>query len=330
MSKKIEVIGSSLVITDTDTLEILNDIPRSLVHVKVIKLIEDSIIEFYSLRPLVGGLDLPSNILLSEAVDLNGTPFTLIKFEEFIDYSLGLSDVSIRENTSPILVVPMSKVVIETTLSTATAVDDYIINVISATSFVVGQLLTIYSEVENRVFFSKILAINTLAITLDTPLDFAFPIGSFVSVGSINMNVNGSVTPQIFGVRNPTVEDIPLKFDIKTVSFLCKTAGANDLSKFGDIIGGLTRGIVLRRVDGTTRNIFNAKNNGELKQILDEFEIQVVSGNQQDGFTGKIKFGGEFSVIRIGAFEDLQMVIQDDLTTLNQFSVLVEGHEVVD
>ena len=242
-------------------------------------------------------------------------------------------DANILDSTEPILIVKASQLVTETTLTSVTAKEDYIVNVTSAASFVVGQYLTIYSVPDNRVYFSNILAINALAITLDTPLDFEFPIGASVSVGDEEMAVNGSVTPQIFGIRNPSGVDIPLEVNITRLMFKCLTSSAIDLSQFGDITGGLLRGIVIRRVDGTYSNIFNAKTNADLKTIMYDFDIEQASVQQQDGFTGRLTFAGENklgAVVRIGADEDLQIVIQDDLTSLESFSIVAEGHQVIE
>jgi len=242
-------------------------------------------------------------------------------------------DAVIQDSTSPLFIVKASNLIVETTLTSQTAKEDYIVNVTSAASFVVGQYLTIYNVAADRVFFSNILAINTLAITLDTPLDFEFVIGSVVSVGDNNMNVNGSVTPVIFGIRNPTTADIPSSVDITRLMFKCLTTTAIDLSMFGNIAAGITRGIVIRRVDGSYQNVFNAKTNADLKNIMYDFDIEVTSGSQQDGFTGRLTFAGQNkmgAVIRIGPNEDLQIVIQDDLTTLTSFTVIAEGSGVVD
>jgi len=242
-------------------------------------------------------------------------------------------DAVIQDSTSPLFIVKASNLITETTLTSQTAKEDYIVNVTSAASFVVGQYLTIYNVAADRVFFSEILAINTLAITLDTPLDFEFPIGSIVSVGDNNMNVDGSVTPVIYGIRNPTTADIPSSVDITRLMFKCLTSSAIDLSQFGNIAGGLLRGIVIRRVDGEYQNVLNAKTNGDLKNIMFDFDIEVTSGSQQDGFTGRLTFAGQNkmgAVIRIGADEDLQIVIQDDLTSLTSFTVIAEGSGVVD
>ena len=243
------------------------------------------------------------------------------------------TDVTLQDSTAPIIMVPFSQLITETTLTSVTAKDDYIINVADATSFAVGQLLTIYEVSSNRVFFCTILSISVLAITVDSPLDFEFGIGSFVSVGDTDLAVDGSTTPQIFGVRNPTNQDIPLAIDVTRIILSILTATTVDLSAFGDISGGLTKGIVLRKVNDRYNNVFNAKTNHGLKLIMFDIDIQVASGSAQDGLAGRLTFGGADklgAVIRLESTEDLQLIVQDDLSSLESFSIIAQGSEVVE
>jgi hypothetical protein len=115
--------------------------------------------------------------------------------------------------------------------------------------------------------------------------------------------------------------------------FHCHTTGAVDLSKFGDIAGGITNGIVMRKVDGTYRNIFNVKTNGEMAGIMFDFDILSAQNvNQgQNGFNGRLTFAGQSKVgvtIRLAPGEDLQLLVRDDLTDLDLLEIVAEGHEV--
>ena len=266
---------------------------------------------------------------ISEIQDYNGNSYTLADFISFYENATSL-DVNIQDSTAILLIVPASQLVIETTLSIATSIDDLVINVVSNTSFLVGQLLTIYSFSDNRVYFGYILAINGTAISLDSNLDFAFSIGDFVSVGNTNLSVDGSVTPQIFGIRNPTNEDIPLAVDITRIIFAILTSSTVDLSKFGDITGGLVKGFVVSKVDGVYKNIFNVKTNADFKNIMFDIDIEIAKGNAQDGITGRFTFAGQDnlgSVIRLEPNEDLQFIVQDDLSSLQMFKIMAEGSE---
>jgi len=241
-------------------------------------------------------------------------------------------DINIQDQTTDVMIVPFSNVIAETTVAIEGAIGDTVINVTSATGIAVGHLLTLYNSEANRVYFGGVLSISVNAITVDMPLDFAFPVASFVSSGSVQLNVDGSETPQIFGIRN-TEEAIPLSVDITRIIFVCLTATANDFSTFGDIANGLTNGIVLRTKNGRYKNIFNVKTNLELASLMFDFDIFAATNPQQgtDGFKGMMTFGGQDNigvVIRLCPGEDLQLIIQDDLSTLASFSILIEGHVV--
>ena len=241
-------------------------------------------------------------------------------------------DATIQDSTAPVHIIKASNIIAETTIAVETAKDDYNVVVNSSVGFVVGQYLTIYNVAANRVYFSNILVINGPTITLDRPIDFEFIIGSSVTVGDTNMNVNGSVTPQIFGIRNPGITDVPLEVDITRLMFKCLTSSSTDLSMFGNIVGGLLRGVVIRRVDGTYQNILNVKTNGELKSIMFDYDAETVTQQGQNGFTSRLTFAGQNkfgAVVRIGPGEDLQVIIQDDLTSLTLFEIIAEGSEVV-
>jgi hypothetical protein len=329
MAKKIEIKGNFFIATDTVSGKVISRLPT--------KNITWDIYNGLLHIVYINRYDQNYNLGVADLVDFNGDAFaSQEKLEDFLNIKLGgqvVIDAVLQDSTSPLLIVKASQLVTETTLTAQTAKDDYIVNVADATSFAAGQYLTIYNIDANRVFFSNILAINTLAITLDMPLDFEFVIGSIVSVGINDMSVDGSVTPQVFGIRNPTNVDIPLTVDITRLMFACLCETTVDLSKFGDIVGGLTKGIAVRRVDGTYKNVFNAKTNAGLKGLMYDFEIQAAQGAQQDGFTGRLTFAGQNkmgAVIRLAAQEDLQILIQDDLTDLQSFTMVAEGSHVVD
>tara|TARA_R110000744_G_scaffold121116_2_gene225545 strand:+ start:17038 stop:18045 length:1008 start_codon:yes stop_codon:yes gene_type:complete len=331
MSKKLSIKGNYFIITDTVTLETTR-YPKDKIRA------EDfgTIIHFYYTEYGTQILEYEFALLL----DSEGAPFAdITALFLWLDNNTGslakkgAVDVTLQDSTSPLIIAKFSQIVSETELSAPTTKEDRVISVVSAAGFLVGQQLNIYSVAANRLFLSIVLSIDGLNITVDNPLDYEYLIGANVSVGSINLNVDGSVTPQIFGVRNPSETSLGLSFDVVKIVFQCLTLGVNDLSKFGDIIGGLTRGLVLRKINGDYRNIFNVKTNGELKNLMYDFDIQPVSGNQQDGFTGRLTFGGQDNfgaVLRIKEGEDLQIIIQDDLSSLVRLRIIAEGSEAID
>lgn len=268
---------------------------------------------------------------------VNGDQKTQIVDEEGRTWNLeqnGAMPVNIQDQTTNAMVVKLSDIEVETTVNSQPSIGDRVINVVDATGIVTGKYLTLYNSDENKVFFATVMSVSNNDITVDSPLDFAFPVDTSVSSGSTELNVNGNDTPQVFGVRN-TETAIPLIIDITRIMFSCLTATSVDLSKFGDIGGGLLKGIVLRTKDGLCHNIFNAKTNGELANLMYDFDMLDAQNIQQGqhGFKGRLTFSGQdkFGVaVRLGPGDDLQLIIQDDLESLTKFSILIEGHEVTD
>ena len=89
------------------------------------------------------------------------------------------------------------------------------------------------------------------------------------------------------------------------------------------------------RTGGKSQNIFNVKSNGEIAGImLDWNPYQSGLGSQAvNGFAARLTFNGDEKlgvVKRLNIGEDLEFVIQDDLTDITSFEVMGEGHQVVD
>lgn len=245
-------------------------------------------------------------------------------------------DVNIQDQTSPILITEMNRVTNTTALTNAAVLDARTIVIDTTTGFVDGVHITIADDLSGRYsIFHQIGAVVGNTVTLDRPIDFAYQATTQVTAGSHQMAVDGSVTPVIFSVRDadtPTGLDVAV--DITRLIFKCITATAVDLTTFGDLTR-LTNGLVVRRVDGNYNNIFNVKDNGELAGIMYDFAVAQATNPVQgvDGFTGRLTFAGQSKigvVVRLGPGEDLQAIVQDDLSGLTSLQIVAEGHVVVD
>ena len=244
---------------------------------------------------------------------------------ELINSTRNAVDVSIQSPVSPLVIVKASNLIGETTLTAATAIDDTVISVTSVTDMAVGQQLTLYNVVLNRVSFATILAINTLDLTLDSPLDVAYTVAdTVVSFGSTDMAVNGSETPVIFGIRNPTGEDVEFIVDLTRMIVTMQLSTAGDYDQFGNITR-LTNGLLCRFTDGTNYNVFNVKDNREFDGLMYDYKFIDASGNAPNGISGRFTFEKLGSVVRLAPFEDLQFIVQDDLSALDEFSISVQG-----
>jgi len=207
----------------------------------------------------------------------------------------------------------------------------YDVEVTSAAGCSLGDYVGIFNAddpANNRAYFGTILAINSNTLTLDTPLDFSFQAGDTVGCFTRELDVDGSVTPQIFSIEvGPNADQ---SIDITRLMISMYTATAVDLGSFGDLTS-LTNGCVLRRVDGTIHNLYNVKNNGELANITFDYTPYTAAGQAQDGAKFRNTYNGTDKhgvTIRLDPGDELQWVIQDDLTGLTQFRIIAQGHYV--
>ena len=150
----------------------------------------------------------------------------------------------------------------EVALTVSAAAGDYVVNVSSVTDVVVGNHLVLTDNTNYRFYVGKILAINTLAVTVDSPVSAPFTIAeSVVTFTSVAMNVDGSTTPVVFGARTGEAASAPLTalvIDLNRVLMGMITSSPVSLELFGNLTA-LTRGCLLRinNGDGTYTNLFN-------------------------------------------------------------------------
>lgn len=207
------------------------------------------------------------------------------------------------------------------------------ITVADATGFATGQDIGVSGDPTNtKFYFARIVGVSGNIITVDTPIDYPFLTGASVFNATRNFAVNGSVTPQVFSIFGPGAGS-GLEIDITRLLMKCFTNGAVDLSKFGDIAGGLTLGLVLRKNNPEYENIFNVKNNGELANLAYDWTPYSSTNPQQgqDGFLWRYTFAGQDKhgvTIRLEAGESLELVVQDDLSSIDTLNCIAAGHIV--
>ncbi len=248
----------------------------------------------------------------------------------------GAIRVSLQDQTSPLVIVPFSDIINMTSLSANTSIGDKTINVTNTAGFVDGTFITIADPVNERYYITHQIGVASgNIITVDTPLDFAYPAGTQVTAGTHNIAVDGSTTTRIFSLRaGDSQPGVPITVDVTRIIFKGVTTDTVDLSKFGDITGGLTNGIVLRKKDGVYNNIFNVKDNGEIASLMYDFTIYQSTNPAQgeNGFLGRLTFAGANKMgvtVRVGPGDDLQLLVQDDLSSLISLEMIVEGHVVI-
>jgi hypothetical protein len=244
-------------------------------------------------------------------------------------------DVAIQDQTTDVIVVKFNQVQQSTTLSVAGNIGDTTITLTSVTGAADGKYIILFHPASLRFgTFTQIGAAAGSVITLDTPLDFAYPVGTYVDIADTNLNVSGSLSsPEVFGLRGTgTPPGVKLSFDMTRMIFTCLTDTAVNLVKFGDL-AKLTNGLVFRTRDGRYKNIFNVKDNREIASLMYDWTPYAATNPSQgqDGFVSRFTFGGQEKigvVIRLDIGTDAELLIQDDLTLLDMFEVVAEGHVV--
>jgi hypothetical protein len=260
----------------------------------------------------------------------------------------GSTDVNVQDQTTRSLDLYFTKPVsasIPTTLLTTEIIVTpttflYEVVVDNVTEIAIGDFLGIFSSTitgntPGTFYFGEVLNIVGTTLTMDTPLDTNFKAGSPVLSLTREMNVDGSITPQVFSIQAGGLSG-EIDVDITRVLPKMITSNKPEDSMFGDIIGGLLRGVVLRKVtaSGIITNQFNWKTNGEISNFMfdlsftDQTKVQGVNG-----IVGRLTYAGMAKhgvAIRLCPGDKLEFIIQDDLRTLLQFRKVAEGHEVTE
>lgn len=172
---------------------------------------------------------------------------------------------------------------------------------------------------------------NEYTIKIAVPLDFAYTTEGSCSLLDVDMNVNGSLSDQVFAVGpKQGAWDITRMI----ISMVMSTAGDDGL--FGNL-DQLANGQYFRKEDsGDAQNLFIAKDNSDFAIEGYDLVYQTRSGGGGSyGLRGRITFAGQDKsgvVIRLNSESNdtFKSVIRDDLTGLVSYRIKVQGHVVED
>lgn len=234
-------------------------------------------------------------------------------------------DVQIQDTENTDFNIYLCKELGSTTLAVASAINDRSVTVTSATGALVGDCIDI---IEGHHFFQSIIkTVVGNVITFASPLDNSFTTSAMVHFGEWNLaTANGSVTPQIFSVSPPP----DANYHITAISFTMTDEGTMDDSKFGSLTA-LTNGIVARRVDGTIANYFLISNNAGFFQYGYDttYPDKVPAGIYSFRARKLLKeINGTIIALNGDTADELQIIVQDNLTSLSEFTVTIHGHVV--
>lgn len=244
------------------------------------------------------------------------------------------NDVNTQDQTTDEVIIKFNQVTHSPKLAVAGSINDRTLTLTSAAGEGDGKYIILFHpESERFTTFTQIGAAVENVITIDGPLDFAYPVSTFVDLANTNLSVDGSSTPQVFGLRGiGAPPGVDIDFDMTRIMISCLTATAVDLSKFADISGGLTNGLVFRSRNERHHNAFNIKTNRDMDAIFgtDWIPYDAQNSNQgQHGFTARLTYAGRDKLgvakrLKIGT--DFQTIVQDPLQSITLLEIYAEGH----
>ena len=256
--------------------------------------------------------------------------------------SNGAVPVNIQDQHTEIIDLEANVLINNITLDVNTVINDY--NIIVTSVAVPTTDLTICLKEGNAFYQSKPTSVvsmggNQYNLTMDSPLDYAFTTNVNGCLSSTNLVVDGSTTPVIFKVT-PCGLDNNVSWDITRIMIIFGGEGigaqndAPDDADFG-VTSALTKGIVFRSVNGITKNIFNAKTNGELRSRTYDVTYTPASKAGKYSVSSRRTFAGQEKngvTVRLDAetCDEMQIIIQDDLTEMDRGILVVQGHAVTD
>lgn len=266
-------------------------------------------------------------------VSPNPLPVDIVSPLETSDRGTVGVPIFVQDQTTPVLTIPFLQTRAAVTLASDTVIDSRTITLTGGHSVVTGEVIEIAETLTTNFMQSEVVSVATNVITLDQPVNRVYTAaGSTVLASSKDLLVDGSVTPEIF-----TVLPLPNQAgDMVRVILEMRSTSDMDFSTFGGA-SPLFNGCVLRikNQDGTFVNLFNFKSNSDFfEQGFDHEFLLPKGGNTTKGFIARVTWGGQSKhgvVIRLdGALsEELQLVIQDDLTSGNtRFHLTAQGHEL--
>jgi hypothetical protein len=220
-----------------------------------------------------------------------------------------------------------------TTLTTDTVIDSYSISCTTGHGLAATNLFVLFDPVTQHGHTAEVVSVSGANIVnMDRPTSYVLPSASTVVQERTNeLIVDGSGTRQIFSVGSPLTAEL----DVVRIMFQMTTDDPAAWNLFGDQTA-LTRGLLFRQTKnvGGDVNHWNVKANSELSNLM--YDVQFFNSALPigvNGLAGRLTYGSQGKhgvVLRIGAGEQLQIIVQDDLSDIVSFHIMAQGHIVTD
>lgn len=258
----------------------------------------------------------------------DGDVANIIAVEDGINHPVKI-DVVIQDQHSQVVDRFVTRKLNTATLAIPAIKDARTLTLAAGHNFVSGNMIEIDDGTKS--YQSRVINVATNVLTVTNPIVCGFAVTSNVYRVSPDLNVNGSVAPVTFTCKPPA----NVKWDINILSINMLDDTPMDDGTFGGI-PAITNGTIFRTVDGDIEHIFTAIDNGCFRRHCDTddpYSDKAPSGiyglnvkryfNSQNG-------DGVSRRIGIGGSGEFQVIVQDNLTALSRFWVVLRGHIVED
>lgn len=283
-------------------------------------------------------VDNDGSLLLSPRGDLyswwarsakSGDAATIIADEDGIGFP-ARADVFVQDQHSAVVEGFFAEELAITTVVSGGAVDTRTITVAAGHGFVGFTTAPGECLVFKGYYMGRVLAVATNTLTVDMPFNISIPAGTTVYRASTNMLVDGSVTPHLFKF----VSTAGVKFDIRGLRFVFRSANVMDYTKFGGATEISAPFVVRKKITSTRyNNIVAARNNGELELTLSLKASDRAPSGEYGMLAEYPSSESRGVVLRVDGDkgEELQAVVYANLATGNTYlRGSVYGHVVED
>jgi hypothetical protein len=212
-----------------------------------------------------------------------------------------------------------------TTLTVAVTAGDTSFTVADSTGIVTGNELILRNATHQEDHHLDVVNVAANVITVNRPIDVNYEIGDAVIEIEYNMAATiGSLASPISYKIKPLANE---RFQITRILLSMLDQTAMDDAKFGGI-SALTNGVAVRVfTDSAFRTYTHWQSNSDLKDDMYDVEYSDKAPAGFYGLAGRWTFTkGEFVADLDGANGDyLEILIQDDLTDLDDFNIKAQG-----
>lgn len=193
-----------------------------------------------------------------------------------------------------------------------------------------GTNIFIKDGVNEETDHVSVIDITNTTILIDRPLQHNYSTLSTLEITNEDLSLlTGTMVSPIIYKAQPA-SGVIVDINRIIVDIVHTTAGDN--SRFGNIIGGLTNGLVLKLNKTKNKKILSQwKTNGEIKNDMFDLDYTDKAGAGLFGTSGRWSFNGReknnFAIRLIGDRNDkFEVLVQNDLSSLTSMKIKTWGN----